>query len=129
MSANTSLYATLAAYAGLQALIGNGDSPVTSRIHPHLMPQDPTLPAVTYQLVAGTRANTLSDAGSTGVERNMYQLVAWATTLSSADAVMDQVRLALKNAAINYVPLSKRESYDSETKLFGVQYDFAQWYR
>ena len=129
MSGSESLYSDLIDYAGLQALIANTDSPATYRVYPYQMPQDITLPAVVYQLIGGTRVISLADDGGTGVERNVYQVTAWAETLDSADSVIEQVRLALKNADRNYVPQSKRETFDPETRLHGVEYDFSQWYR
>lgn len=129
MSGSESLYSDLIAFAGLQSLVANTDSPVTYRVYPYQMPQDSTLPAVVYQLIAGSRVLTVADDGGTGVERNVYQITAWGETLDDADSVIEQVRLALKDASRNYVPQSKRETFDPDTRLHGVEYDFSQWYR
>jgi hypothetical protein len=129
VSGSEALVADITAYAGVQALITNGDSPATYRIYPTLMPQDSTLPVVVYDLITGLRMNTIADAGGTGVEKNVFQVNAWATTLAGAEALAEQVRLALKSAGRNYVPLYKRNDYDGETRLWTVVYDFSQWYR
>jgi len=129
VSGSESLYSDLIAFPGLQALVANTDSPVTYRIYPYQIPQDSTLPAVVYQLIAGSRILTIADAGGTGVERNVYQITAWGETLDDADSVIEQVRLALKDSSRNYVPQSKRETFDPDTRLHGVEYDFSQWFR
>lgn len=129
MSASSTLVTTLKAYAGLQALIGNGDTPETYRVYPLVMPQDATRPNVVYQVIAATRQNTIADAGGTGVERVLFQITAWADTHLAAENVMEQVRLALKADPVSYVPISMDHVYEPQTKLYGVRRDFAQWYR
>ena len=128
-SAEAEVYTALTSYAGLQTLVTNGDSPETFRIYPLVMPQDETLPAVVYQRIVGNRITTLSDAGGTGVERVVFQFTTWSTTMLEAHDVMEQVRLALVAASFEIVPLSNRSVHEPQTRLFGMEYDFAIWHR
>mgnify|MGYP000949950111 CR=1 FL=1 len=83
MSAETELYAVLAAAAGLTAL-------VSTRIYPDAIPEDSALPAVVY-----SRASTdpvLSVSGQKFAETARFQITAWDKTRTSSAAVADQVR-------------------------------------
>jgi hypothetical protein len=128
-AAEENLYTELTGFAGLQALVANSDSPITYRVYPLLMPQDGTLPAVVYQRIVGTREVTLADSGGSGVERVLFQLTSWATTLDAAHDVAEQVRLALAAAAFEVVVQDNRTGYESDTRLFSFTYDIAMWHR
>lgn len=80
------LYTKLSSTAGLTAL-------VSTRIYPDLMPQSPTLPAVTYQMISNVREER--HRGQTGDARPRFQLTCWAATALAAAAVANQVRLAV----------------------------------
>jgi hypothetical protein len=90
MSFSSALYAHLSTYAGLTALVG-------TRIYPQPMPQNVTLPAVTYQRIDGVRDDAYTRAvGSTYVR---VQLNAWAKTYLQADAIRTQLRTAMRAMA------------------------------
>lgn len=131
MTADEDLYTVLTSYAGLQALVGNGDSPETFRIYPVVMPQEESdKPAITYQRITGARINTMSDAGGSGVQNILYQITSWSRTHKEAHAVIEQVRLALfNNTTFQTVPINNRDNYESQTKLYSVEYDFSVWHR
>ena len=130
MSIDTAIVAALTGHAGLQALIGNDDSPETYRLTPLVQEQGGALPAVVYQRVVGAPEITLTDPSSSGVERVVYQFTAWAATHAAAHAVIEQVRLALRAATtVTAWPLSLRDLYDPEAMAFGAAYDFSIWYR
>lgn len=80
------LYTRLSGFAGLTAL-------VSTRIYPLVLPQNPTLPAVTYQRIDGLREEGI--AGSHGLAHPRIQIDAWASSYTSAKAVAVQVRSAL----------------------------------
>lgn len=82
--------AHLKAYAGLSALVG-------SRIYPLTMPQDATLPCVTYQRVSGIRHSAMGQ--DTGLATVRLSFSCWAATYASAKAVAKQLRLALQRCA------------------------------
>jgi len=72
-------------HPGLAALIG-------ARFYLMRLPQDPTLPAVTYQKIGGTPEYS-HDQGS--VPEPRIQFTTWAETYSDATAVSNQVILAV----------------------------------
>ncbi len=79
-----------------------------------------------YQQITGDRVPTLADAGGSGVERITYQITSWATTYLSANAVAEQVRLAM-NAATSFTVTSspeRRDYFEDDTRLYAVEYDF-----
>lgn len=121
MTAEADLYTALTGYAGLTAL-------VSTRIHPQVMPQDETLPAVVYQRIVGTRVETMDQSGS-GVYRVVFQITAWSTTSVETWSVADQIEAAIDAASFNSIQLSTRADYDADTKLFGVSSDYSMWYR
>ena len=81
------LYTRLTGYAGLSAL-------VSSRIYADRLPQNPTLPALTYQRISREPWESLS--ASDGVEDAGIQIDVWASTVSSRSSVTVQVLAALK---------------------------------
>ena len=122
MTAEESLYTVLTNFAGLTALI-------STRTYPLLLPQDPTLPGMTYTRVTGSRQTTLVDGTGGDLERVYYQLDAWATTIKAAYQVSAQARLALAAATtFKTVYLQDRDGYDTDTKLFRVSTDYAIWH-
>lgn len=62
------LVSILKAHAGLNAL-------VSGRVYPVLLPQPPTLPAVTYQLISDERDYTLD--GDDGTRTASFQVSCW----------------------------------------------------
>lgn len=109
MSAETELYAALSGRAGLTALVG-------TRIYPDAIPENASLPAVVY-----VRSNTTPYYNIGGLllaEDVKFSLTAWSESRTQAEAVADQVRLAL-NGAGN--PITDRSSgFDAEVGLFAV---------
>ena len=127
--AEANLYSTLTGFAGVQALVNNGDSPQTYRIYPMLMKQDDTLPAIVYQRIVGNRIVVMDDNSGSAPERIVFQITTWAVTSNAANDLMEQVRQAFAAATYEVVPLSNRSMFESDTRLFGMQYDFAMWHR
>lgn len=78
---------TLLAHAGTLALIG-------TRAWFLLLPQNPTLPAVTVQQVSGTRHSAMGD--DVGIAEGRMQVESWATTRTGVRALAEQVRDALQ---------------------------------
>ncbi|MFZ5816300.1 MAG: tail completion protein gp17 [Bacillota bacterium] len=65
-----------AVFAHLQGVAGAGD-----RIYPILLPQKPTLPAVTYQVISDVPER---DLAGTARRRARVQLSCWGATLAAA---------------------------------------------
>lgn len=77
----------LTAHSGLSALI-------STRLYPLLLPQRPTLPAVTYQRIS-TMTIPTRDEPHASLGRPRFQFNVWAATFASARAVAQQLRVAL----------------------------------
>jgi hypothetical protein len=66
---------------------------VGSRIYPEALPQKPTYPALTYQLVSAVRVEDLS--GPAGKCRRRISINCWAATEIAAYQLADAVRQSL----------------------------------
>lgn len=80
------LVARLRAFAGLSALVG-------TRIRPHVLGQGETYPAVTYYVTSQVDADHLRGPG--GLPATEMTFDCYASTYGQAEAVADQIRLAL----------------------------------
>ena len=84
-----SLYSYLSTYAGLVSLI-------STRVYAFRIPQEATLPCMTYQRISTPRDLTHDTAGAgSDLAHPRFQFDAWATTYASAKAIADQLRAAL----------------------------------
>ena len=79
-----------AATAGLTALIGT--SPM--RLHPQLIPQDPTYPAVTYMCISAPREVLMGS--DPGIVMARYQFSAWGATYQAVRDLAEQLRLTFE---------------------------------
>ena len=87
MSVQTDLVTFLLADAGISALVG-------TRIYPGgQLPQNPTLPAITYKLISGNWIQTAT--GAAGLAGPRMQIDCWAETYAGADALFELVRLRI----------------------------------
>jgi hypothetical protein len=79
------LYSLLTANAGLTALVGN-------RIYPVLVPEPPTYPCLSYQVVASHSTYTFEgkQLGS-----KLFQFDAWGTSFSDCKNILNALRNAL----------------------------------
>lgn len=123
------VFAILNAHEGIQALVGNGDSPETYRIYPILMPQDSAVPTLTFVRVSDERQLTMADSGGNGVVRDRIRVTSWAKTLAETQALAEQVRLAM-DAATTFDALQVFETDESEsdTLLYSTVSDYSVWY-
>lgn len=123
MSIEESLFTRLSTHAGLSAL-------VSARIYPLILPQKPTLPAVTYTRVSGERVSAMG--ADTVIARPRFQVSCFASTYASARAVAAQVRAALQRwrGTVGGVVIqdsfieSEIDLYEDDTKLYHTALDF-----
>lgn len=126
------LITALRAHTGLQALLTNGDSPATYRIHNMILPQDIVMPAMVVRKVAQLRENTLAPSGGSGVDNMRARVTMYADTLAGAEAVSEQCRLALVAAAsvsFKSVQLLNVDDYDDVTGRYQVACDYSIYYK
>lgn len=120
----------LAASTGVGAQAGD-------RIYPLSLPQNPTLPAVTYQQISGESQVALG--GVTGLARARVQVDSWARSYTAARDTAEQVRLALTDyqgstggVVVNAVFRDREtelfEGEGDQDRLYRVSQDYTFWY-
>lgn len=128
MSAHQAILAMLRAPA-LVALVGQ-------RVYFDVMPDKPTLPALTIQKLGGGAAR--GAVRNPGLYDAQYQVSSWAKSRTDATKISAQVRQAMdrvRKAVIDGVPVSDCfyesdvDLYDSETKTFFNHMTFNIHYR
>jgi len=133
-------YVEQALVARLEAVSGVADTVYDSsfsgyRIYPYKLPQNPTLPAITYTLIYGESLQ--SHSGSSGLRFPRYQVDAWTTLADgydSAKALQEQIRLALQGwtgtaAGVRVTAILKDSDnpdyYDQDLKIWRVSTDYS----
>ena len=104
----------------LAALIG-------TRVYRTKLPQNPTLPAVTYWKVSGNRLHDLT--GPTGQSDPRFQVSCWARTSATAEDVAEAVRVRLdgwtSTGGVQVAELvNETDLYDDEVEIYHVALDF-----
>lgn len=113
MSAETELYATLSAAAGVTAL-------VATRIYPDIVPQDADLPAIAYQRTATEFLNTLHGGAPLGHTATL-EITCVAESRPGANAVANAVVTAL--AGTDFLAIDQQAAVDfgsGEAGLWGA---------
>lgn len=107
------LRARLTSHAGTSALIG-------SRVYPLRLPQGPTYPAVRYQVIGAPRVHAMG--ADTGQVDARVQVDSYAETYAGAQALAEQVRLALSRwegtaggVVVDHVFLADQRDLDEPT--------------
>ena len=98
---------------------------VSDRVYRDRLPQDPTYPAITIELVTSPPMPD-HNAGVTVNFRNIYQINCWGKTTDSASAVRDAVFAATDNqkgtfAGVNVLGLfyrDDRDLHDAEPEVY-----------
>ena len=118
--------------AATQALVG-------ARIYPTLLPQDPTLPAITYQRIVTGRIRHLG--GLSGLAQPRFQFNCWATTPEGARAVAAAVRADLDDIGETVAGVVLKDGITEDEadmisgagdmpgqRMFGVRVDMTIWH-
>jgi len=106
---------------------------LTTRMYPVVLPQDPAMPAITYQYISG--ASVVSHDGPTGLENPTFQIDCWGSSYSQMDALFQAVRKRLNGAKGTFSTLEvqgiflvrKRDLYDNDAKLHRRTSDWSIW--
>jgi hypothetical protein len=120
------LFTYLSTYPGLAALIG-------TRLYPLLLPQDPTLPAVTYQRISTPMMLAFERSF---LPHPRFQFDCWAASFPAARAVAEQVKLALDvyRGAMGAETIqasildTDRDTYEPQAKIFHSIVDAIIWH-
>lgn len=134
MSLKDDLWAYLNATSGVTSVFSN-TSPDLVRIYPQVLPQRPTYPAATYQIV-GEGRQALVGATTNGLVRASLNIDSYSDTPEGADAGAAALIAALKDFRgewsgrhINRVLLeNKIDLSDVEPGLFRISMTFAIWH-
>lgn len=98
------------------------------RIYPLVLPQNPGLPAITFQRIANSRANTMGAAE--GLDNPRVQVDTWATTRRAARELAAEVKRVVDGSTLFGAWLiSDAEFYeeDVDPRLYRVSQDFSIW--
>lgn len=104
MSAETVLFSTLAASAGVGALISD-------RIYPDLRPQDDTAPAIVYRRDGTVTVPTIH--GTIALTRAQLSVLCIGVTRASAEAVADAAQTAV--LAAGFLLVDRGGEFDVDT--------------
>lgn len=110
-------------FAPLNTLVG-------FRIYPLILPQKPTMPAITYQQISATPYSTINQASGLALYR--VQLSCYGNTYNEAKAVSKQVLSALQRftgEGLQDVAIENEfDDYEQDTKLYKVVIDVEPHY-
>lgn len=113
------VYSKLSGDAGVSAL-------VSARVYPVILPQAPTLPAVSYQRISNTEQN-----GTSSLRETRYQVDCWDDDFAGVQSLADAVKAALEEwidrdqspgVAMARV-IGEFDDYEPETDLYRVSVD------
>ena len=127
MSIASDLRTFLLADATLGGLIG-------TRLYPLKLPQDPTVPAMTFQWISGQRAHAAD--GAVGLASPRVQFDCWAETYLEVESVFEALRKRLDGfrgtAGASRVQgaffETERDDYEDEARLYRRSADFFIWH-
>jgi hypothetical protein len=117
----------LLAQSGIAALIG-------TRVYPMKLPQSPTLPAITYQRVSGSRVQSLT--GPSGMAHPRIQVDCWAASYDGAKALaaevqddLDGYRGTMGTTRVGGVIVyGDRDWYEPDVDIYRVTIDITIWH-
>ena len=113
------IYSVLSGAAAVAAV-------VSTRIYPVVLPQDVTLPAITYSRISGGQVNSLT--GYSGLENPRIQIDVWGATYPACQTLAADVHTAMDAATTFGAHLeSDMDFYEDDTKIYRVSMDFSVW--
>jgi len=120
MSIEATLFSTLAADAGVRAIVSSG-SPLDHRIYPGVADDNAAVPYLTYQVISTSAYNLIN--GAPDAERKLIQINCIADSYESAKALAEAVKTAL-NTATGYL-MGEGDDYFPDTENHRVNLDFS----
>lgn len=97
---------------------------VGTRVYPIVLPEDPTLPAATYQIVGSSSNPTLTNAG---MQKIRLQIDCWGDVYGDAVTLRDAVATSLdgyQDTNVQFLLLSKHDDYDHELLQYRAIIEF-----
>lgn len=107
---------------------------IGTRMFPVILPQNPTLPAITYQYLSGR--SVVSNDGASGLAESTFQIDCWGATYASTDELYEAVRdrlIAYKGDAggvdvQGIFLVRKRDLYDYDARVYRRTADWSVWH-
>lgn len=96
---------------------------IGTRIYPHTIPQDATLPGIVLQVVGNVPEYTLS--GSANLDQVMVQAECYATTYGAVKSLAANVRTTLDDAGM--ILASEVRDFDANLELYFITQDWFVW--
>jgi hypothetical protein len=121
------IYNRLTSAPAISALVG-------TRVYRVKMPDNPTLPAITFQTLSGSGVESFD--GDSGLYMPVVGIDCWARTAGAAQDLAAKVRAALLGYSGHYqdrriqkvLDWSHLDLYDSDTDIFHVSCSARVWY-
>lgn len=108
---------------------------ITSQIHPGVLPQNPTLPAIVYQ-TSGAASGIAFD-GPDGARNSQIQLDTYAATITASASLAEAIKTALhgytgsmdSTTVYQTIVDSIYDVFESDTGLYRVSLDLSIWHK
>jgi hypothetical protein len=105
------------AQVSIAALVG-------TRVYPIVIPEEPTLPAICYQIVGSSSRQTLN---THGLQKIRLQIDCWGDSYGDAVTLRDAVATSLdgyEDANVQFLLLSKSDFFDHELLQYRALIEF-----
>lgn len=120
-----SIFSHLSTVAAITTYVGASSA---ARIYPVDLPQDPTLPAMSYQRISSQPQTSMG--GFCGLDNPRIQIDCWATSYSAVKELAEAVRDAMMSAsAFNALEISDQDLFEPDVEIYRVSIDFSCWFK
>jgi hypothetical protein len=120
MTISSDIYSLLTNDAGVSAL-------TSTRVYPMNIPQNATLPAITYTQVSENPQVNLE--GENALRATRYQFDCFSTTYTGAHALGEALKTAMETAtAFTSIRENMTDIYNNDPEQYRVMMDFSIWY-
>jgi len=108
---------------------------VATRVYPIILPQNPTMPAITYQRISTPRVS--STTGPSGLASPRIQVDCWAETYAAVKALSDTVRTAVDGysgtmdtfTVYGVIVESEQDLYEPDAVYYRTSLDLIIWHK
>ncbi|MCP3680279.1 MAG: DUF3168 domain-containing protein [Gammaproteobacteria bacterium] len=98
----------------------------SNRIYPMILPQEPILPAITYERRTGGQVNHLG--GYANIENPLIQIDIWSTSYGTSKNLAENVHTVMNSStSFRSLLITDDDLYEDETKTYIVSMDFSCW--
>ena len=121
--------------AVVSTILANGTvNAITTRLHPQMLPQEPTYPAIVYSVISNMPDQTLQGPSGLAYARFRFDIIA--ETNGGAKALAAALKTALDGKSFtvstyelrSIVALGDTDLYEDEIECHCVSSDFGVWH-